>query len=195
MFADDWLDHLPALLAAQRNGDPFAEADAILRVFREGRFRKNGSTPKSKTQLFAEKIAYGMSECWFWVGNRCDLGYGIFQNQKAHRVSWEMHRGPIPKGLKVCHRCDVRCCVNPDHLFLGTQADNVRDMVEKGRGVSVPLHGERNPQSRLTAEQVREMRRIRAANGTSYRLLGEMFGVTTMTAHRAVTGRSWNESV
>ena len=77
-------------------------------------------------------------DCWLWTGWKDWGGYGILtvkdKNIKAHRFSWELFFGPIPLGLKVLHKCDVRLCVNPDHLFLGTNLDNSRDMVNKGRG-------------------------------------------------------------
>jgi hypothetical protein len=78
--------------------------------------------------------------CWTWTANHLPKGYGVIgvgaadQGLKlAHRVSWEIHFGPIPAGLFVCHRCDNPPCVRPDHLFLGTVQDNVDDMVAKGR--------------------------------------------------------------
>ena len=77
------------------------------------------------------------SGCWLWLGTVDKRGYGFFpldlRSQRAHRVSYETFVGPIPEGLEVCHRCDVRCCVNPSHLFVGTHHQNVLDMVSKGR--------------------------------------------------------------
>ena len=81
-----------------------------------------------------------ISGCWLWTASLDNHGYGQFcfnrKPVKAHRVSWELHRGPIPKGLCVLHKCDVRTCINPAHLFVGTRADNVADMIAKGRGNS-----------------------------------------------------------
>lgn len=75
--------------------------------------------------------------CWRWTGPLHAFGYGLIwrggNNVGAHRISWEIHVGPIPDGLFVLHRCDNPPCVRPDHLFLGTQADNIHDMVAKGR--------------------------------------------------------------
>ncbi len=96
--------------------------------------------------------------CWDWTGLRSHAGYGHFRFRggirRAHRVAWELTRGPIPDGLCVLHSCDNPSCVRPDHLFLGTNADNIRDKTVKGRAAK----GEINGNAKLTAEQVRAIR-------------------------------------
>lgn len=102
-----------------------------------------GPTRKPIAERFWPKVdVRGHEECWEWTASRKERGYGVFSRPghnngalKAHRVSWELANGPIPDGLCVLHRCDNPPCVNPAHLFLGTIADNNRDMSLKGRVV------------------------------------------------------------
>lgn len=99
--------------------------------------------------------------CWYWSGYRNKDGYGKIQlthasNDLAHRISWKLFKGSIPDGQYVLHRCDTPFCVNPDHLFLGTQRVNVQDMFQKGRA-NRPV-GERNAKAKLTAAVVKLIR-------------------------------------
>lgn len=91
-------------------------------------------TPKER---FYKKIRRAPSGCWEWAGASSVMGYGYFglggRAVSAHRASWTLHCGDIPAGVCVCHKCDNKLCVNPDHLFLGTQSDNMKDMYRKGR--------------------------------------------------------------
>lgn len=125
------------------------------------------------------------ADCINWPGYVMPNGYGqVSANGRhyyAHRVVWETANGrSIPVGMYVCHRCDNPPCVNPSHLFLGTPADNVRDMLNKGRQAS--------PSKALSPEEVIELRTIRASSGLPVRALAEVFGVAPMTISRALRG-------
>jgi hypothetical protein len=133
------------------------------------------------------------SGCWLWAGfERSNQGYGGIQiggrAKFAHRVSWELHRGPIPDGLFVLHKCDVPSCVNPDHLFLGTKRDNAIDRHRKGRTKIPSNRGEINPQAKLTWDDVV---RIRLDDNRPHREIAADYGVVASAIGFIKTYRNW----
>jgi hypothetical protein len=129
--------------------------------------------------------------CWNWIGFINKSGYGRLQwHMKmtlAHRLSYVLYVGPIPDGMFVCHKCDNRKCVNPDHLFIGDHLDNMHDMSLKGRRNPPRLHGERHGNSKLTNDIVLA---IRADN----RLLNEMakaYGVSEGCLSEIRNRKTW----
>lgn len=136
---------------------------------------------------FDEKVRLAGTEdddcCWLWTAFTNPSGYGMIRNGRmmalAHRVAWALANGPIPDGKHVLHRCDVPRCVNPSHLYIGTNADNMADKVSRGRS-SYPRPdrlGEKHPLAKLSAEQVEEIRRLPFTYGSG-RELAKRFGVT-----------------
>lgn len=133
--------------------------------------------------------------CWLWTASLSTHGYGQIgvgrRIQRAHRVAWFLTFGTWPTD-KVCHRCDNPLCVKPDHLFLGTQADNLKDMRDKGRGRLPPPspRGEANNKTSFTTADVRIIRE-RYAQGDSLRTLGRAYGVWHTTISDVVHRRTW----
>lgn len=146
-------------------------------------------TPREK--FLAKVCPDSTSGCWLWQGLVCADGYGsaLFARAKrrAHRVAWMLFRGEIAPGLVVCHKCDVRACVNPEHLFLGTPADNVQDMVAKGR----ILRGEENVSAKLTAQQVSRIKTMLAEDRMYVSEIAREFGVSHSTIQAIKTGKTW----
>lgn len=132
--------------------------------------------------------------CWDWTGPTDRYGYGQFWKDRrqttAHRVAYELAFGAIAPGMCVCHRCDNRRCVRPEHLFLGTHADNAQDKAAKGRS----LKGERNPHRKLTDAAVREIRAAIAA-GESNAQIAIRHGVTDGAIWFIRKGIAWKHVV
>lgn len=133
------------------------------------------------------------SECWEFTGKIRKDGYGEVKirgtRYPAHRLAFMAWVGVIPLGLMVRHTCDNRCCVNPEHLLLGTAQDNMDDKMQRGRHVSV--RGEFASWSKLTQEQVD---RVRADKGRGkQRMYAKLFGVSEATISLVVNGKRWKE--
>lgn len=158
--------------------------------------RKRAMTPLNAEDFFS-RVQKPVG-CWLYDGCKETNGYGYIVNPlpdgpkfiTAHRLAWIFTHGPVPDGMKVMHRCDVRACMNPEHLFLGTDADNTADKVAKDRHA----RGTRNSHAKLTDDQVREIRRsfkkknLRVGNG---RELARQYGVGQSTISYIVLGKTW----
>lgn len=129
--------------------------------------------------------------CWLWNGKIHNGGYGImFTNGTSyltHRLSYTIHKGKIQKGLFVCHTCDVRSCVNPDHLFLGSNEDNVADMVRKNRQAK----GEHNSKTKLDEHTVRQVMCLYSI-GMGSTIISKMFSMSQATIWQIMHGKIWN---
>jgi hypothetical protein len=162
-------------------------------------------TPIERLYRTTEKLPNG---CEIWTGIKSKEGYGQLKlkyeqksESRAHRISWILHNGPIPDGMCVCHSCDNPPCINPDHLFLGTNADNVRDCVSKGRTLKgdrswarthpeLVLRGGQCGRTKLTSDHVREIR-ARHALGENPNALAKEFRVSLRNIRSIALRESW----
>lgn len=170
---------------------------------------------RSLADRFWSRVERHLEGCWLWVGRRDSAGYGVigvggggahtWYTERAHRVAWLLAYGTIPEGLIVRHRvCDNPPCCRPDHLALGTHADNSADALEHGlipRGDQHPYRrrpelvrwGEQHNLAKLTWEQVRAIRARYAAGGITQAALGQEYGVSRTTVSAIIQGRNWPE--
>ncbi len=131
-------------------------------------------------------------QCWEWQGGRSgSMGYGQIKvgghSQYIHRLAYQQLVGPIPAGMKVLHQCDNPRCVNPHHLFLGTDGDNARDMASKGRAA----RGECNAAHKLTRHEVCRIKGLLAEGRWTLTEIAEHFGVAEPTIHHIKSGLRW----
>ncbi len=146
---------------------------------------------KPLLERFYEKVNK-TNTCWLWTGARIEgMGYGILRRGTrnegtilAHRLSWELSYGFIPKKMQVCHKCDNPICINPDHLFLGTQYDNIQDMISKSRDNT-------NGRRKLSQHNIDNIRGKYLTGHYSLRSLAEIYGVGHKQIHRIVTFENW----
>jgi HNH endonuclease len=135
--------------------------------------------------------------CWNWQRCRNSAGYGVMKLggrqgwiDRVHRLSFALHKGPVGPGDCVLHRCDNPPCFNPDHLFLGTKADNTKDMMAKGRSRTRPLVGEQSTNAILTERGVLDiLARLKTGERESY--LAREFGVTQSAIHLIRKKKNW----
>lgn len=159
--------------------------------------RRNGKIREekysSKEYLLSQIKIDKKTGCWIWQGSKNEDGYGRKRYKGrttyVHRVFYEVFVGKIPKGMCVLHRCDTPACCNPSHLFIGTQKDNIDDMVNKNR--HKPLIGEKHGSSKLTEKDVLEIRRLRK-EGMTRKKISEKFLISRGYVYEIVVRRSWN---
>lgn len=143
--------------------------------------------------LFHRKYTKVSSGCWEWSARISPFGYGQFSTSdgdswQAHRFSYTLHKGKIPKGLCVCHTCDNRKCVNPTHLWVGTRNDNIQDMHRKGRARKAT--SEKNDGAKISWQEVREIRKLYPLM-KSHRKLAVKFNISRRQISRITRNLSW----
>lgn len=152
-----------------------------------------GQKTKSETvtlkDRLLDKITVTPSGCWEWKGSRRidKFAYGVIwfggRMRRAHRASYEVHKGPIPRGLDVLHECDFPPCINPDHLFLGTRGQNNTDSTQKGRNAKGEMHG----MHKLTIAEVKAIR----TSSLTHKELAKMYGVNSSVISTIRAGKAW----
>jgi len=144
--------------------------------------------PTSEERFWAKVDRSG--DCWVWIAGTTEWGYGRFRMDGrlylAHRVAYMFLVGPVPDGMGVLHRCDNPPCCNPAHLFLGTDADNSHDCIEKGRNA----RGERGGKAKLSELDVQDLRQL-YASGMSFQRLAPLYGVSVRTVRAVVNRETW----
>jgi len=155
---------------------------------------KGSKNKKSVEDRFWSKVNKTES-CWLWTGSKSDFGHGQIRidgrNTVASRYVWEIMKGPITDRLFVLHKCDNPTCVRIDHLFLGTQKDNIKDMHSKGRAFKGNYKGKLNPASKLTEEEVIRMREMHHESNLNYCELARLFKVHNTTSRAIIKRENW----
>ena len=159
------------------------------------RFKDDKGRVRKMTGLELEQAFYSMisaepmSGCWLWMGNATKNGYGVIAQNYAHRLSYAMHNGEIGN-LHVLHRCDNPGCVNPKHLFLGTQQDNNADKLKKGRASGGSMKGTEHHQAKLNDQNVIQIRE-RYKHGENQTQLAKAFSISQGTVWSIVNRKTW----
>mgnify|MGYP002397563630 CR=1 FL=1 len=142
-------------------------------------------------EFFRERCLVTDAGCFVWLRAKNNMGYGVFRrggkNFYAHRYAWELQNGPIQPGLVICHRCDNPSCCNPNHMFVGSQAENLADMVRKGRSAK----GAQHSQAKIAAHQVIAIRGLYAAGGATHADIAKQFGISREAVGLIVRRQRW----
>lgn len=152
--------------------------------------------PNLAGRFWAKVDRRGPDECWPWTAYTRHDGYGEISRtrsegpEKSHRVAWQLAHGPIPEGQYVLHKCDNRPCCNDAHLFLGTQAENMHDMRDKGRARGYGPPGERSGNAKLTEVDVRAIL-VAAAAGEKPTAIAARYGVSRYPVYAILHGKNW----
>ena len=166
-------------------------SNSLKRYFKQKYEGENG-IQYLKDKLSNYKI---VKDCWIWKGSTNKQGYGRLKFKRKiygpHRLSYELYIGKIKKGLCVCHKCDNPSCINPEHLFLGTLSDNMKDAYKKGRMVIPYTPGEKHTSSILTDKKVIEILKMKKEQKITDKKLGEKFGVNRRTINNIIHNKTW----
>lgn len=154
-------------------------------------------TPQDIARFWTKaKVLEGLDACWEWQAGLLGNGYGQFKLNGAptyaHRIAWELTNGPVPERRNVLHRCDNKLCINPAHLFIGTQKENVADAIEKGRREPIieSRRGEKSNWAKVTEKEVLEIREM-GRRGYSQRVIGEKFGISRPAVNLIINRKNW----
>ena len=151
-------------------------------------------SPEDIAKFWSQIKVASINDCWLWTGTTDNVDYGVFWikgkgQYKSHRVTYALSRGYIPRHRLVLHTCDTPSCCNPCHVYAGTFSDNMLDKLSRDRAWCIK--GEDNPHSKLTNEDVIEIRHLYKKENISMKKLGAKFGVTASSVNQIVKGRSW----
>ncbi len=147
----------------------------------------------NKTKERFEAKINKTNDCWLWTGAKNDMGYGYIRldgrSVRAHRVSYELYVGKISKTKQINHKCHVRNCVKPTHLYAGTSSQNMIDMFESGRGET--RRGEKSAMAKLTTANVRAIRKSVEKGISTQKDLAKQYGVSNTVISNVVNRKSW----
>lgn len=182
---EDWLEPDESKLAQRLK--------LARQLIKDGRRKRQPSPLRIVIESFWKKVKLGTkSQCWEWSGKKDKDGYGTLKIRRkmfrAHRIAWMFTNGKIPTGCQILHSCDNPPCQNPDHLFCGTNLDNMRDKMTKGRHRTI--FGEDHANSKVTQSQVLEMRH-RYSTGVSQQRIADDFGITQGHVSAIIRKECW----